>query len=400
MSRTVRLARCGIGIVALIAIFTMTASAQPNDTTLFLMVRAGPSLNEKIIQNSLREGLKLSGCTIDGEPVVRGVSNAAFDELEALINKTPVNPSPEAGEGVTIRPLPTREPMSEFRLKSAGQVLRKLTVTYKKAGPKDYVPSPPDKGEPLSLIIPGRYALRLEPDDEPLTYEATVSELGKKDDTLKDKWPARDRFFVITMKNFVGPRSELFKVIQDPKQVANPLENVRLGNDFVFVFANMESLAAVVEETISGNELIVQVPAPIGRNPRRVWMQFPLSEDQYKAARDQYRKFDSEELPREIRKNSTPITEDVLIDPKAEPKWIEIPDSGNGRSFLRRLPLKDLPGLVEKFPRVYRLIVWEFDAGKPEAIGIQHPTDGRVYLLEEELKSWPTALKRSLSKEK
>ena len=71
MSRPRPIAYRGIGAFALISLFTLTVVAQQSkqsDTTMFLMVRAGPTLGEAQILSTLKKGLKESKCTITGEP--------------------------------------------------------------------------------------------------------------------------------------------------------------------------------------------------------------------------------------------------------------------------------------------------------------------------------------------
>ncbi|WP_232055938.1 hypothetical protein [Tuwongella immobilis] len=385
-------------MIALICgvLFAGSTGAQDLDSTLFLMVRAGPSLTEQKIEATLTSGLREAKCTIDGRPQVKKISPIVYEEVESLISAPPGEPGAEAAEAINIRTLPTREPISEFRLKSPSQILKSLTVTYEKAGKVTYKPTAPEKNGPLTLIVPGRYGLKLDPADRPLNYDAVISELGKDDETMSSKWPERDQFFVVTMRNFRGSKETLFRVVQNGDLVANPLQNIRLGRDFTFVFANMDSLVPTAPELIEGNELIVQVPAPNGRSPRRVWMMFPLTKEQMAKERDNFRKFTSTELPDEIRKNAILATQPATIAHNTPASWIEIPrESANSRSFLRRLPLEDPSKLGESFPTLGRLLVYEFDNGTPEAIEMQHPTYDRTYVLDEEMKTWASALQRS-----
>ncbi len=86
-----------------------------------------------------------------------------------------------------------------------------------------------------------------------------------------------------------------------------------------------------------------------------------------------------------------------------KPGWIELVDLGNGEIFGRRIPLRDLDKLRQTYPKVYRLLVWEFDDGvtPPGAIAVQHPASGeRVWLVDEEVREWPGELERALKKAK
>src|SRR5207244_3798581 len=91
-------------------------------------------------------------------------------------------------------------------------------------------------------------------------------------------------------------------------------------------------------------------------------------------------------------KEAVPADQEVKIAATTAPRWLEIPDL-NGK-LTRRLPLENVSELRQKFPKVYRLVVWEFedDAGHREAIAVEHPQDGRVLVLEQEIPEWPFRL--------
>ena len=150
-------------------------------------------------------------------------------------------------------------------------MLKKLTVNYKNSDgndlTKEYVPAAPQENGPLTLIVPGSYALKLEPKHDPLSYEAEVVELGEKPETVKNAWPKMDRFYVITMNNFAGNRDRLFRSLQDKDQVPNPLDSIRLGNDLVFVFANLEATGARPGGLFSENNLILSAVPPLNPSP-------------------------------------------------------------------------------------------------------------------------------------
>jgi hypothetical protein len=390
-------------VIAALVAACATAAQPDNGETLYLVLRVGPDITEKDIISTLKQGLKLSGSTITGEPTIRPVSPAFFEEFQGLVERAGP-PVVAADDGLAIRMLPASRPTYEIRI-ARNQVLKKLRVTYQKAGEKEYVPTAPDaEGKSqLILIVPGQYAFMPDADDVPVSYEGDVAELGKPNlPTVKGGWPKGDRFYVVTMRNFRGDRKEMFRVIQDPQLVANPLDNVQLGNDLVFVFANLNSSAADPgEEGLDAeNNINVSVETIPNRSPRRVWAYFPLDEDSMKKARDAYVKLDSNQLPIEIRKDHVPITRKAEFGPKDEPKWVELPAEPTPagippRRFSRKVKIDDLIGFAEKYPKLWMLVVWEFDNGRPEAIQVRHPMTGnRVFVLERERAGWQKVLKQ------
>lgn len=377
---------------------------RPGETTLYMMVRAGAHLSEVQLKNTLTRGLDKALCTIDGQPHIRQVSPYIFEELEAITSRTAKAVSTATPEHTVIRRLPVRDQgMWEFHLTSPSQVLKKLSITYKSAGKKEYTPvGPQEKGE-VKLIVPGSYAVKLEPNDEPVSYEAEVVDLGAESTKMEGKWPAMDRCYVVTMNNFRGSRDRLFRIIQDPREVPNPLDSVRLGSDLVFVFANMDANAAALEgDQVSGNSLVVNVPAARNRATARVWMLFPLTESEMKAKLKELRDIkDDEKLAKLIRESSVKASTDHTVGPDTPPRWLELPDHGLGRSFRRVIPLRDFKGLLDKYPSVWRILVWEYDDGKPAAIQVEHPVlRTPVLAVEKDIKEWPTALRERLGSEK
>jgi hypothetical protein len=375
-----------VGLVALPA-----RADEASDTTLFLLVRTGPSLSEKIIRDTLTLGLKTARCQYDGLEV-QPLNPVLFEELERLIGEG-APPPPAAAEGISVRQLLARGSYWEIRLPKPTQQLRGLAIEYRKAGSKKYTLNAGDEAERYALIMPGSYAVQLLAGDEPVRCWVEVAELGGKPQPQELAWPQSDRFFAIVIRRFQGSQKALFEVIQDKEQLANPLENVKPLRNFSFVFASLDSRAGKLGgPLLEGNVYLPQVAGIEGRSPRRVWMLFPLTRDEAASALKEYRQHGSGELAEAIRKGGKMISDeqaDVAVDAASGPRWFELVDRGDGKAFSRKIPLKDFRKLQEKYPSVWRLLVWEFDKGTPQAIAVQHPTDGRVYVIEEEVKGLP-----------
>lgn len=373
----------------------------PQAKTLYLVLRTGPEETEKGILTTLKLGLERSGARSTGEPTIRAVSPAFFEEFESLVERG--GPAVAAADdGVAIRPLPTRETMFEVKLQPT-QVLRKLRVTYQKAGAREYVPSAAGEKGQLVLIVPGRYAFTPEAGDQPTNYEGEVAELGKGPAAVKGEWPKTDKFFVVTVRGFDGDQKELFRVIQDPKQVANPLENVRLGGNLEFAFASLNSGVGIPGDggLDQENNLNLTVETVARRNPRRVWVYFPLDQKGLAAARERFGKLDSVELPKEIRKEAVRALDPAEVTAKADPKWLELPPEptppgADPRRFGRKVKVDGAPEFVARYPQLGMLVVWEFEAGggQPEAIQVRGPRDERVFALEREIPGWSQTVQK------
>jgi hypothetical protein len=379
---------------------------RPGETTLFMMVRTGPHLTPGNLMNTLEEGLSAAKCKIDGKPLIRPVSPAVFEELEGLTKDTAETVAgAKVAKGFGVRRLASRDSVWEFRLNSPSQVLKTLTVKYRNAAAKEYdkeyMPASPLDDGALTLVSPGVYSLKLEA-DEPLSFEAQIVALGQKPETVSGKWPKSDRYYVITMRNFRGDKDYLFQVLQDQLKVANPLDSIRLGGDLVFVFANLDAFGADEDDdVIAGNNLILGAPPPRGRHAARGWVLFPLTESEMKSELEKYEKIkDARELVESVRKNAVRATEVAEITPATPARWIELAVQRDGR-YRREVPLKDFKGLLEKYPTVFGLIVWEFEnnEGMRSAIVMKLPgaRGGTSMVREKEIRNWSNSLREKVN---
>ena len=379
------------------------------DTTLYLMLRTGPDETEKKILDTITTGVKLTaGGETAAAPAIRSLSPGIYAELTALVNQAVEAPvAADDGNEVTLRPLPSRDARFEVKV-APTQVVKKFAVTYARAGAKEYTPAARSKKDDsdFQFIIPGEYALRLLPDDVPQAYEATVGELGKPDAVVKGKWPVADKYFVVTVRGFRGNKADLFRVIQDGTKVANPLDRVQLGDDFLFAFANLNSSAGdpEEEETIVDSALTLAAKPIPKRSAARVWALFPLDEAAAKAELVKYAKFGGAELSAEIRK-ANPVRAGgavPVVGPATPAKWYELTPAGPTRDarLTRTIQLDDVPESGKKYPTMWSLRVWEFDAGtgKPEAIQVVNPAGDRVYVLDRENFAWRKAAKSAPKK--
>lgn len=395
--------------LGLVVLATMTAASRtpaqdpaPAErrpgTTLYLVLRTGPKEDEQRILATLKTGLKNSGSTTSADPTVRPVSPAFFEEFATLVDRAAGQPVVESGDGVGIRLLPSREPVYEVRLKPT-QILKQLRITDAKGETKEYTPKPPTSGEsvPLMMTVPGRYAFAPDPGSTPTTYEAVVHEIGQPEATLKGSWPVADKFFVVTMRDFQGDRGRMFEVIQDSNQVANPLDNVQLGNDLVFAFAALNSSEGKVDDLFPGtNTIALRAPALRNRSPKRAWAYFPLNEEESKEAVAKFRKIGPTELPAEIRKAAVQVGSEASLSESDPPRWFELPPNtttGKPDQFSRPVTTDGFGWMYKKYPKLYMLQVWEFDAGQPEAIMVESPSGDRVPVLEFEFPLWESRSK-------
>jgi hypothetical protein len=210
-----------------------------------------------------------------------------------------------------------------------------------------------------------------------------------------------DAYYLIVLKNFSGDRKTLFNVIRNAKLVANPVRSIQEAQEMSLVFAAWGMDQVGPGEYFNGLNYLPQINVPDTREAQRVYIRFPLSEKEYEAEAKKYQTLDSVNLIEEIKKEKVVGKDDKLtISPKSKPQWIELPEmpGTNNRRFSRNLPLEDVKGLQETFPKVYRLVVWEFNG---QAVLIQQMPEKRsVPALREEVPEWPRGIAATVEREK
>jgi len=383
-------------------------------TTLYLVLLTGPDeFSDDIVMN-VKKALTYTRATYAGEPKIKAVSPTFFEEFADLIDQASTVGA-AAEDVLGVKRLSSREVVYELTI-DPSQILKKLEVTYKSGKKEEYEPAGPGEKSALTLIVPGKYAFTPLVGDTPKTYGVTVGEFGKKDATKTANWPITSKYFVLTLKNFVGNKDALFAALGNPGVVANPFK-VKRGDDLQFAFASLNSTAAEIDEDPIGIDGIRLTAENLPNSVvRRVWCYFPLDEEGVKKAIEEFRKdgLRSVSMSKEIRKNSDPATNaKATINDSDAPKWYELAtapaaEAGPRVGFVRELRVDNLRKLYDRYKTLYKFMVWEFDNGTaaPEAIAIQHPKTeiGRVYAIERELQGWrrkaEAAMKKETDKEK
>jgi hypothetical protein len=360
------------------------------DKTILILVRSR-ELNEQIIVGTLKSGLEQTYCSIDGEPRVVRIPPGVYEHYERALGEA-LPDAFDAGTDSLISPLPTREQLWEFRLKSPKQILKSIKVTYEGDRTVEYTPAPLKPGSndvpDLVLATPGRYSLRLDPEGVPKSYEATVLEPGNKAEIkLKGTWPRADNFFFVSLRNFRGDRQAFFNAIKTEGLVANPFKEIDPTRQIEFVFANFDTDATTIGDKLDGNKLTLGVNAS-NKRVGRIWMLFPLTEDQAKKELKRLRdlKLDERGIIEEVRKNALTARDEITLQPGTEPKWIELTPAGSG--FARTMTVENLPDLQKTYPRVWRLFVQEF-ASAPAAIAVREPATNKLtFVVADEFQRW------------
>jgi len=249
-------------------------------------------------------------------------------------------------------------------------------------------------------VRPGQeYTLRLPADRLPKSYSMTYIDpkTGKEGKEQDVAWPAaEENYFLLTIPRYRGDLDKRFEVIKEPApgataQVPNPFKDIRRDLDIRMYLGSIGASLPEPDAMVVENRLVLRQASLPKRAPERVWIQMPIAESELAGAIAAVKDIPSKQFSAQIRKNSVPATDaGAAISPDSGAKWYELPKAGD--RFERSLALSDWKGLQEKYPRVYQLVVWEFDDGttrQPIAVN-EGGRDSPFKVVE--IESWPRGL--------
>jgi hypothetical protein len=392
------------------------AQEQPKES-LLLLVRCNPEVTPERIMETLKQATVQAQCEIS-EIRIQEVAGHVLDQIEGMIRGIdPRDVSVQVAGEIHLARRPTVEAVWEFQLRSAPEeIIRQLEVGFAKKDVSEkeemkweaYSAVPPEELDPRKGGIAavslrnGRYEFYAPGElGIPRKFRLHLVREDGSTRSIEGEFPLLDRYYMIHLGGFQGDRARLFTAVRDPELVANPFSDIQERMTVSVVFGNIQATTAVVGETIDGLELVVSVPGVPNRSPARVWMLFPLDEERLASEEAALKamKDISSALPEEIRKRAVWVTDSqqpvVSLD---GPRWYELAPTGSG--FEHRIKLvsdpKEFARLRERFPRVYRILVWEFERGR-----VRSPilVDGGRPYRSEELNSWGRLLENQVQME-
>ncbi len=368
----------GAVVAALAVTAAAVASAQdgpvaPNrapmagGSTTYLLFRTNAGMTAGRLKEPLSAACELADPNFDAGNGVRiEERNAAVLEQIRYLVEQADSLHGLGGGGPAVAPLPIEGNLWQVRLERPTQILEELTLTDAAGKEVTLKPAAPtQEAERLRMIVPGIYAVRIDPDNRPVSYRMTVGDL-KSDKPIEKKgeWPASDRLFVATLKGFKGSVSDVYKYMQD-KRVGNKVEQLESLGDLQFAFAAIQAGGAQVDDGFGqeGNEYfyIPRQPNLTDRQVSKVWMLFPLDKAAALAEFERLRGMSGSQVIEAVDAAATPASaEAITVSPDQPPQWVELPRSQFSGGFERRIGLDDIAGWQKRFPDLWRLVVWEF----------------------------------------
>jgi hypothetical protein len=275
----------------------------------------------------------------------------------------------------------------------------------------------------VSLRLPGYYYVRLPDNFSPQKYSATVVDVREPgaQNVLNGTWPARGTYCLIEIPGFEGDRRHLKQVLEDPDRVGEPITMSEVIETISLFHAQIGEKLPGNTESFDKQFLHVKYLKPENRSPKRVWMKFPMTEEE---ARQTVSKWVGQDGTWKAGgKISADIRADALVQlpadwnpankklpiykiaPEDGPRWYELPAIqdekqqyfGGAWEFVNVSDWKSA-----KAPRDWRVYVFEFErGGEMEAVKVMHPAKQvTVRAVDEPLYIWTTFVSQLDAEEK
>lgn len=397
-----------LSFLAFLLIGGVAVTQEQIPTTLFLLVRTGASLSREDLQKTLQLGLDGTNCKYKAPISAKPIPPGVFHEIERMVGKgSPVVPRLADDKEISFAQVPVADGvLLRASLPKKSMQLRDISIKFKNAGEIKYSIDAKDPKSHFMLVTPGVYTMAVPVDDEPISYQAKVLDKGEDIPDMKGDMDLGPKYYTVRINDFVGDQKKVFDFVSNSETIANKLVNIEPIKDYSFVFANLDTVDSIQKPQIDDQNIYYpRVSQVRGANARRAWILFPLTAAEATAQRDNYRKMDFLELPKEIRKNSETITIGKIAELNADskPKWFELTTALDRQNFSRGIKLNDLPKMQERFPAWHRLVVYEFDDGSnpAQAIRVRDERSGQgTYVIDEVLGDLPGAINRRIKGEK
>ena len=273
-----------------------------------------------------------------------------------------------------------------------------------------------DTDKDIAARKPGVYIVSLPKGTEPKSYKAVVYDNSSdKSETYEGEWPQRQRQYIIRLYNFRGQLKDLERLLEDETVMAETITADFEDRPINLVTANFGQNYGELNGGWSENRYKVIFSQPKNRYPKRVWLQFPLSEADAETARKLFLQDSGvakpgDEISHAIRaagpkwaaKDGKPSDSGApvyILEPTAKTQWHELPRMGTKENpfFAADFEVVDIDGWKNMLPEIgsWRLYAFEFDDGTPEVVSVMHPKTRReVRVISEFDQGWIGGLNR------
>ena len=186
--------------------------------------------------------------------------------------------------------------------------------------------------------FPGVYSVKLPEGFLPEKYTAIVrdineTDLNAKPENIEAKWPQLGEHCLITIPDFKGETSRLKKTLGDPQYCPQPINITDVQQSIRFYHANVGDIKPGNAIAVVNNSIMIRFNKPENREPKRVWIKFPLTLEEAENVVADLEKLGADDIPKKIRASNPelatlflPGKEFPQYDLNLSAKWYEMPE--------------------------------------------------------------------------
>jgi len=267
---------------------------------------------------------------------------------------------------------------------------------------------------------PGVYSIKLPKGFSPERYKAHVRNQTKPiqspEEVILADWPQPGMHCLITIPEFEGSVDRLKKTCKNPAYFENPINISDVVKSVRFLHANIGDVKPGDSVTIDGQTITLEFRKPDNREPKRVWIKFPLTRKQAEkeALRlEELGRSDPRNISADIRRSqherSLPAPGKDYPDYKLgdhNGKWYEVPERRAGtpdESYKAAWEVQNAKFWADKGNRNWLVKVFEFqapnNADDVASVRSIHPTNRRqANAIEQTIQSWNAFIEKLPSK--
>ncbi|MEI6165266.1 MAG: hypothetical protein WCR23_12880 [Planctomycetota bacterium] len=355
------------------------------DRVIYMVIQADPTTTASEIKSKFDTARKeTNGCTYK-DCVVEPIAPEAYLTLRSIVTKGLATMRAAAADTkeVLIEPLKGEDGAwhldfgTTSKYLDAANVTVENVVTQTKEIIQMSVASKDQLAAPLRFHSPGSYVLRLPKGKVPRSAVFSVSSDNSPEvKQISIGWPDVGRCYLVTLNQVVGAEGLLFDTLKNEKKVANPIRELQDAGRASLMIASFREV--VPGPVFLENGFVLRFPKPDGVNPKRIWMLFPLTENE---ERQERMALDSvlakeagfERVPELIRRSKSG---DKLMSTGKTSGWLEIPWVAEKGLFEREITI-DTAGWRKRLLEAratmgdHAIMVYEFESGDGTAAPIK-----------------------------
>jgi hypothetical protein len=400
-------------LLALAAMTVLSASSRAADSrVIYMVIQTHPTTTVGEVRQKFDDARKSTpGCSVK-DVLIEPVDPDTYATLRSIVTRgTVAAAAKEAGNGsVSIEPLGGADGAWCIDLHDAFSYIDAVEVELaedplKKTGGQGpptvtvSLDTPNPDGFGLKFHSPGRYLLSLPQGRLPraVRFRVASEEAGAGGQVavrdVAQAWPEVGRTYLVTLSDVKGNEALLFSSLQDASKVGNPIKEIQDATKATLMVASFMEVTPMPVELVDGR-VVFNFPVPPGVDPKRLWVMFPLTNEQIakeKAALDEVlaKEDGFQQLPKIIRGN---LVKDQLA-PRDGGKWVEVPRKGANFSGAVALQLADWQQLMARQPAAVgdrAILVYEFEGAGGSVVPIKMDTG---YVVEKTLPGWGAGLR-------